>query len=105
MQRGQTAFEVIFLFIIIISGAIIISSYYLQIGDDTTALAITRAEINSQLATTNEYSVIESIHIVKSPADTNINAKLSTPVKINTALIASKISASTSLKNVRVNIN
>jgi len=64
-MKGQTSFETLFLLIIILSSAIIITSYYLSIHDETLALSVARNETLNQIAQTNSEITIKNITAVK----------------------------------------
>ena len=104
-KGGQTAFETLFLFVILVSATIMILSVYLSINDDTNALAITRAEINEQIATKHDNIQILKIEISKNVNDTNILIKLSQPTELDITKIKQSILAKTSLKDVNIIIN
>ncbi len=103
-KKGQTAFEALFLFVIVLTGAIATISFYTQTQDDTSALLIARAEANRQLAEKKTNNIIEEIKMTKSTIDTNINIKLSPYIDLNKSAIKNAIEGKTSFKNVKINV-
>jgi uncharacterized protein (UPF0333 family) len=103
-KKGQTAFEALFLFVIVLTAAVATISFYTQTQDDTTALLVARAEANKQLAEKKTNNIIEEIKMTKSAFDTNVNIKLTPYTDLNKSSIKNAIEGKTSYKNVKINV-
>ncbi|MCX6803678.1 MAG: hypothetical protein NTY48_03855 [Candidatus Diapherotrites archaeon] len=104
-EKGQVAFEVLLLTLVIISSSILLVGVYLQINDDTIALGITRAETNKQLAGIKENIMIEKIGIQKTSLTTTITIKLSSPIVLDTTAIKTAIASQTKIKEAVITVN
>ena len=104
-KKGQTAFETLFLAIVIISAAIIIISIHTSINDETIALSTARAETNKQLAMQNENIQINQITIKKNNLDAILTISLSNTINLDEETIENKIIEATKFKNVGIIIN
>lgn len=103
-RRGQTAFEALFLFVIVTTAAVITLSLYTSISDDTTAMAIARSETNSQLAMQKDNTEINQISLIKTAQDVNVIITLSASADINTTPIQQSIAKRTAFKNITITI-
>ena len=103
-MRGQVAFESLFVLLIVLTAAIGIGSYYLQLHDDTMAISATRAETLNQLGAKNSNSIIESVKVVQTGADTNVIITLTPPTQLNTALISQKVAQVSRYKNASITV-
>ena len=106
-HKGQTAFETLFLFVIVITAAIVTLSVYESINDSTIALSIARAETTNQLAMNPENIQIDHIVLNQTGQNPTIEIYLSempSPL-LNTATIVNKIKANTAYKTVTVTVN
>lgn len=105
--RGQTAFEALFVFVIVITATIMITSLYIAISDDTTAISIARAETNRQLAMKTDNVEIQDINISRSTSGTLITINLSKPMPddfLDQGQISQKIQAQTKLTQIGIQV-
>jgi uncharacterized protein (UPF0333 family) len=103
-QKGQVAFESLFLSLIVITAGIFITGYYLQLHQDTVALFTAKTEIMNQLNKTSFESSIDQLKIVKT-ADGNVtlNIKISPTMNLDLNAIKEKIKGATTYKNITIN--
>ena len=103
-NSGQAAFETIFLFLVIITAAILTISLYTSISGDTIALSAARAETNRQLAVKHDNIEIRHIFLNKAGEDININISLTAPTELDTNAIKKSISEKTTFRNIQINV-
>jgi len=65
-KKGQIAFESLLILLVIMTGAIAITSFYMQTHSDTLAISAARIELLRQIGEKNESIYIESIRMDKS---------------------------------------
>lgn len=104
-KKGQTAFETLFLAVVVISSAILIVSLYTSISDDTIALSTARAETTRQLSMMTENIQIEKISLQKSGLSATINIDLTKATALNETEIQNKIKSATKFTDVTITIS
>ncbi|MEI7961832.1 MAG: hypothetical protein WCI04_05870 [archaeon] len=102
-HKGQTAFEALFVFIIVISSAIMLLSLYSSISEDTIALSTARAETNKQLAMQKTNIEIIDVNIKRIGGEVNIWINLSQNTTLDLTTIKESIKANTAFKNIKIN--
>ena len=103
-NRGQTAFEALFVFVVVISAAVALLSLYYSINDDTVALMTARAETNNQIAMQKTNAEILRLDLQKNGTDANITIELSEKINLDKTAISKSIAANTSFKNILVKV-
>ncbi len=103
-KKGQIAFESLLVLLVIMTGAIAITSFYMQTHGDTLAISAARTELLRQIGEKNESIYIETIQLNKSSGTelllTTTPKKLATD--FNSAAIKQKVEEASAYKNVTI---
>jgi uncharacterized protein (UPF0333 family) len=94
-KKGQVAFESLLVLLVILTGAIAITGYYMQTHGDTLAITAAKTELLKQIGEKNENIYIESIRIEKNPATTLIIKTIPTKTSADFDLTAIEQKAKT----------
>ncbi|VVB74279.1 Uncharacterised protein [uncultured archaeon] len=106
-KKGQIAFESLLILLVIMTGAIAITSFYMQTHGDTLAISAARTEVLRQIGEKNENIYIESIQMDKSLAGTIIISIKTSPKKTETdfnkttIIQKAKIASSENITDIR----
>jgi uncharacterized protein (UPF0333 family) len=100
-MRGQVAFELLFLVLIVLTAAIAVASMYLQSHEDTLAISAARTELLNQIGTKNENIVIDYVKIEKTSA-TELHIKTTPTTTINTNEIKQRVASVSGYKNITI---
>lgn len=103
--KGQIAFESLLVLLVVITLAVLFTTMYTQIHDETLAIGYARTETLSQIASQNSDSIIEKVYIQKTQISSKIIIVLNTPTQIDTEKIKSIIETKTNLRNFQIDVN
>jgi len=107
--KGQTSFEILIIFLVVMSSAVYILGLYMQTNDATIATAIARDELFSQANGKEQTIIIDkvSLEIQNSLPSINVKTKPNnlTSTDFDLDAIKSKIEAATKYKDIAILIN
>jgi len=111
--KGQTATEVLFLLLIIITSTIFIIGLYSQTHDSTIGISIVRSEINNLANSMDDLVLIKKVSLIRTATGENIFAIVTDPDNLSQSdfgtskleEISKKVRDSTAFEQITYQIN